>query len=89
MRSLARAARRMVIVRELDPDRGWRSSVTKLQEAITTALGYNRGLRIHVRKVSEMVRVLEAEGFTAEVSPCWGNLPFSNVLVVARRTALA
>jgi uncharacterized protein (DUF2062 family)/2-polyprenyl-3-methyl-5-hydroxy-6-metoxy-1,4-benzoquinol methylase len=85
LRNVARAARRMVIVRELDPERGWRSAITRLQEALTTGLHYNRGARVHVRPIADMVRVLEDEGFAAEVSPCWGSLPFANVLVVARR----
>ena len=83
--ALARAARRLVIVREIDPDRGWRSGLTRLQEAITTALRYNRGARVNARPIVALTRVLEAGGFTVEVSPCWGTTPFSNMLLVARR----
>jgi SAM-dependent methyltransferase len=81
----ARAARRTVVVRELDPDRGWRSRVTALQEAVTTTLGYNRGARVNVRPIVAITRLLEATGFAVEVTPCWGATPFANVLVVARR----
>jgi uncharacterized protein (DUF2062 family)/SAM-dependent methyltransferase len=85
LQNVARAARRTVIVRELDPDRGWRSKVTRLQEGLTTGAGYNRGARVNVRPIAELAGVLEAEGFSVEVTPCWGSTPFSNVLLVARR----
>jgi uncharacterized protein (DUF2062 family) len=81
----AASARRHVLVRELDPDRGWRSAVTRAQEAITTTLAFNRGERLRMRPVARMVAVLEAAGFDVSVAPCWGSTPFANVLVVARR----
>jgi uncharacterized protein (DUF2062 family) len=83
----ARAARARILVRDLDPDRGWRSAVTRAQEAITTAARYNRGARVRVRPIACILRALEAEGFDAEVEPCWGSTPFANVLVVGRRRA--
>jgi uncharacterized protein (DUF2062 family) len=83
----ADAARGRVIVRELDPDRGWRSRVTRVQERITTSLGYNRGARVNVRAIETLVAPLRARGFTVRVEPCWGATPFANVVVVAERTA--
>jgi uncharacterized protein (DUF2062 family)/SAM-dependent methyltransferase len=85
LQNVARAARRLVIVRELDPDRGWRSTVTRIQEGVTTGLGYNRGARVNVRPIALLTKVLEEGGFRVEVSPCWGATPFSNVMIVARR----
>jgi uncharacterized protein (DUF2062 family)/SAM-dependent methyltransferase len=85
LRNAARAARRLVVVRELDPDRGWRSVVTRAQEGMTTGVGYNRGARVNVRAIRELTRVLEEEGFAVEVTPCWGGTPFANVLIVGRR----
>lgn len=82
---VADAARRRVILRDLDPDRGWRSAVTRVQEAITTAVRFNRGARVRVRPIPAITRVLEARGFRAEVTPCWQGTPFANVLVLARR----
>jgi uncharacterized protein (DUF2062 family)/SAM-dependent methyltransferase len=81
----SRAAKRRVLIRDLDPDRGWRSAMTRVQEGVTTGLGYNRGARVHVRPVACMVRALEAEGFAVTVEPCWGGTPFANVLVVGTR----
>jgi uncharacterized protein (DUF2062 family)/SAM-dependent methyltransferase len=81
----ARAAKRLVVIRDLDPDRGWRSTMTRAQEAVTTSLRYNRGARVHVRPIACVERVLESEGFDVNVEPCWGGTPFANVLVVGRR----
>jgi uncharacterized protein (DUF2062 family)/SAM-dependent methyltransferase len=84
----ADAARARVLVRELDPDRGWRSVVTRTQERITTSLGYNRGARVNVRSIDALAAPLRARGFDVRVSPCWGGTPFANVLLVAERKAL-
>jgi uncharacterized protein (DUF2062 family)/SAM-dependent methyltransferase len=83
----ARCARRRVVIRELDPDRGWRSRVTRLEERMMTGLGYNRGARVAVRPVDAMTSRLERAGFRVNVEPCWGGTPFSNVLVVGVRGA--
>jgi len=82
----AAAARRRVVVRDIDPDRGWRSTVARVEEAITTRLGINRGARIRVRPVSAITNALEARGFTVSVAPCWGATPFANVLIVGTKT---
>jgi SAM-dependent methyltransferase len=79
------AARGRVVVRELDPDRGWRSTVTRLQEGITTALRVNRGARVHPRPIAAISKVLDAHGFDVTIAPCWGSTPFANVLLVGRR----
>jgi uncharacterized protein (DUF2062 family)/SAM-dependent methyltransferase len=74
-----------IFVRELDPDRGWRSAVTRFQERVTTRLGVNRGARVLLRPISEITSVLEKNGFDVRVAPCWAGTPFSNVLVTATR----
>jgi uncharacterized protein (DUF2062 family)/SAM-dependent methyltransferase len=84
---VAAATRRTIFVRELDPDRGWRSTVTRLQERITTRAGVNRGARVLLRPISEITNVLERSGFDVSVAPCWAGTPFSNVLVTATRRA--
>jgi hypothetical protein len=81
----AKSASRRVLVRELDPDRGWRSALTRAQEAVTTTLGYNAGERLVYRSISAITTALEAHGFHAHVEPAWGSTPFANVLVVALR----
>ncbi|MDB4995307.1 MAG: hypothetical protein JWM74_2739 [Myxococcaceae bacterium] len=89
LRRVADAARARVIVRDLDPDRGWRSTVTRVQEAVTTFVRFNRGARVHVRPIAAATKVLDACGFDAEVTPCWEGTPFANVLLVATRRARA
>jgi uncharacterized protein (DUF2062 family) len=83
----AGAARARVIVREIDPDRGWRSSVTRAQEWVTTGVGFNRGARARAnpRSVEAIATTLRARGFTVNVQPCWGATPFANVLIVGER----
>jgi SAM-dependent methyltransferase len=81
----ARAARRRLFLRELDPDRGWRSAVTRLQEAVTTGLGVNAGARLVFRPIVEYIHILERGGFRVDVEPAWGSTPFSNVLLRAAR----
>lgn len=85
----ADAARRRVIVRELDPDRGWRSTFGRVQEKITTSLGFNRGARLVHRPIRELAAILEARGYAVEVTPCWGKTPFANVLLIATRRAVS
>lgn len=82
---VAVATRNTIFVRELDPDRGWRSSVTRFQERVTTRAGVNRGARVLLRPISALTNVLERNGFDVEVTPCWAGTPFSNVLVTATR----
>jgi uncharacterized protein (DUF2062 family) len=84
----ARAARRTVLIRELDPDRGWRSAATRVQEAVTTTVRLNRGARVRVRSIVHIEQVLAREGFHVTVEPCWGKTPFGNVLVLGRRHEL-
>jgi uncharacterized protein (DUF2062 family) len=89
VRRAARAARRTVLIRELDPDRGWRSVTTRVQEAITTTARWNRGARVRVRPIACTERALSDAGFDVTVEPCWGSTPFANVLVVGRRRAIS
>lgn len=81
----AKAARRAIVIRELDPDRGWRSAMTRLQERVTTGLRYNVGARVLVRRIEPVVACLEGEGFSVSVEPSWGSTPFSNVAIIAKK----
>ncbi len=75
-----------ILVREADTERGLRSAVTLLEERIFTGLRFNRGERVRFRPAREIVAVLEEAGLACEVRPAWGKTPFSNVLVVGRRS---
>ncbi len=80
-----RSARKCVVVRELDPDRGWRSATTRAQEAVTTFFGYNVGERVRVLPIASFTEPLERAGFSVRVEPSWGRTPFSNVAIIAQR----
>jgi SAM-dependent methyltransferase len=81
----ARAARRAIVIRELDPDRGWRSAVTRAQEAVTTFARYNVGARVLIRPIAPVVESLHHAGFSVRVEPSWGATPFANVALLATR----
>ncbi|GAA0586128.1 hypothetical protein GCM10009416_25580 [Craurococcus roseus] len=80
----ARAARRRVLVRAFDPDRGWRSAAGYAVEVLGRAVRGN-GNAIHPLPLAGVAAPLEAAGFAVSVSPCWGNTPLPNVLLVAER----
>lgn len=83
---VARAARRRVLIRAFDPDRGWRSVVGLAME------GAGRLLRAEIRRAAiaplplpALATPLEAAGFAVRVTPCWQGTPLPNVLLVAER----
>jgi len=78
-----------ILVREADTEQGWRSLVTRLEEAIFTTLRFNRGERVKFRPSSEIAGILKDLGFSCRVVPAWGGTPFSNVLIVGSRPAEA
>lgn len=82
----ATAARRRILVRDVDPERGSSSALTRAWEWVTTALGWNRGARIAPRSFDELSAVLESHGFTVERELC-STRALSNVLLVARRAS--
>ena len=79
------SARKRVIMRELDPDRGWRSATTKVQEAVTTFFGYNVGERVRVLPISAFTRGARARRVSVARGAELGLTPFSNVMVVASK----
>ncbi|MFO1035832.1 MAG: class I SAM-dependent methyltransferase [Geminicoccaceae bacterium] len=81
----AAAARKLLLVRALDPERGWRSRVGLFMEGGLWVSGRYRRAAIRPMPVPRLRAALEAAGFAFSVEPCWGRLPLPNVLVVARR----
>jgi SAM-dependent methyltransferase len=75
-----------LVLRDADTGRGWRSMMTRAAEAFFTSIKFNRGERVLFRDVvRDLVPVLEGQGMSCAVVPCWGGTPFSNVLLVATR----
>lgn len=78
-----------LLVREADTEQGIRSALTRLEEAIFTALRFNRGERVRFRPARELMQLLAELGFVCALIPAWAGTPFSNVLIVARRPGVA
>jgi uncharacterized protein (DUF2062 family)/SAM-dependent methyltransferase len=89
-RMLRRAAAALVpggvlYVREADADASWRMYVTHWQERIGGWLRMNRGATLCFRPARELMEILRAAGLQVSVVPSREGLPFSNVLIEARR----
>lgn len=82
----ARAARRRVLIRAFDPDRGWRSAVGLAMERAGRAV--RRGDNaIAPLPLTALEAPLRDAGFTTSVTPCWAGTPLPNVLLLAERGA--
>jgi SAM-dependent methyltransferase len=83
---VAAAARRRVLLRAFDPDRGWRSALAHGMERVRRALGGDRGrAAIRPLPVDSLAAPLRAAGFAVSVTPCWAGTPLPNVLLLAER----
>jgi SAM-dependent methyltransferase len=83
---VARAARRRVLIRAFDPDRGWRSAVGRAMEGAGRLLRGEAGrAAIAPLPIAALAAPLEAAGFTVAIAPCWQGTPLPNVLLVAER----
>jgi SAM-dependent methyltransferase len=78
------AARRRVLVRAFDPDRGWRARVGFAMERMGR-VARRDGVAIAPLPLPALRAIFEAEGFAVSVAPCWGRTPLPNVLLVAER----
>jgi SAM-dependent methyltransferase len=82
----ARAARRRVLIRAFDPDRGWRSAIGFAMESGGRLLRGELGrAAIAPLPLSRLAAPLEAAGFTVGIAPCWQGTPLPNVLLIAER----
>lgn len=87
IRAAAGAARRAVLIRTLDPDRGVRSALTLGFERLTRRVSPHAGRHVAPLPVTEIAALIRAAGFAVEIAPCWRGTPFSNVLLTATRLA--
>jgi SAM-dependent methyltransferase len=81
----ARAARRRVLVRTLDPDLGWRSRLAVTLERLGRLGWPHSGRHVAPVSVATLCAVLRQGGFEPDVSPSFEGTPFANVLVDATR----
>ena len=85
LRTAGRAARKRVLVRTLDPARGWRSQVTRGLERAARNWWPHAGQHVEPLPVPVLLAALREAGFEAGVVPCWAGTPFANVLIAAER----
>ncbi|MBP0495607.1 methyltransferase domain-containing protein [Pararoseomonas indoligenes] len=84
LEGMARAARRRVVMRLFDPDRGWRSAFGMAMERAGRAIRRD-GAAVQPMPVPEVAALLGRAGFRCTVTPCWAGTPLPNVLLVAER----
>lgn len=85
LRRAAAAAGRLVLIRTLDPDRGWRSRFALAVERVARLGRRDAGAVVNARAVKTVAALLAAEGFVVATTPCWQGTPFADVLIVGRR----
>ena len=85
----AAAASSRVLVRTHDPALGWRGRLTVTLERWWRPILPNTGRHVDPVSPALVVAALQEAGFTVSAAPCWRGTPFSNVLLVGRRTRMA
>lgn len=84
IRRMAAAARRRIVIRAFDPDRGWRARLGIAMERIGCMVRRD-GSSFRPMPIAALAAPLEAAGFAVTVTPCWGWTPLPNVMLVAER----
>lgn len=74
-----------LIIRTGLQDGSWRSRVTRVADSFARLIRWMNAAPRSYPTAAELKALLEAEGFEATFTPLWGNTPFNNWLVVARR----
>jgi hypothetical protein len=85
LQSAARAARRRVIIRTLDPDLGIRSTLTLRLERLMQGLSPHSGQHVAPMQIARLVETFVDAGFSVSSMPCSKGTPFANVLIMAYR----
>jgi SAM-dependent methyltransferase len=85
LRSVARAARRRVVLRLLDPGCGMRTAVTVGLERLWRGFSPHAGRCVNPWPVARIAGFLWSEDYDVTVTPCWRGTPFANVLLIAHR----
>ena len=81
------AAPARIVIRNFDPDRGWRSAVGFAMEHVRRRLGADlgRGGEVAPLPPRDHAHLLESAGYRVTDTPCWAGTPLPNVLILAER----
>ena len=85
LRRAGAATRRQMLIRTMDPDRGWRSRANRWSETVAERLHLKQPGTVDPRPIPWLVGILGELGFVTDVVPCWQGTPFANVLLAATR----
>lgn len=85
LHAAAHAARRRIVLRLLDPERGLRSAFTLGLERLWRGFSPHAGRCVNPWPLARLVSIVEPAGYDITVTPCWRGTPFATVLVIARR----
>ena len=77
----------VLLIRDLDDRRGWRSRLTVWQEHLAKWTRMHRGLTLSFRSADSICEHLEAMGLEVDVFDSSEHLPFGNVLIRAKKPA--
>lgn len=75
----------LVVIRQAISDGSWRHRLTLVVDAIGRAIRWMKAERLVFPTREEIVAPFE--GFTAEVRPLWGRMPYNNYLFIFRKPA--
>jgi SAM-dependent methyltransferase len=75
----------VLYIRDVDARGGLRARISRWHEQIGRLIRFNRGATLCFRPAAQLVDVLASEGLVSTVSPASALLPFSNVIIEARR----
>ena len=73
----------MVVLRQAIRDRSWRYRLTERVDAFARTIHWMKAERLEFPTIETIVAAFS--GFSSEVRPLWGRMPFNNYLFVFRR----
>jgi len=85
LQAAAQGARRRIVLRLLDPERGMRSALTVGLERLWRSFSPHAGRWVNPWPLARLAAIVERVGYDVTVTPCWCGTPFATVLVIARR----
>ena len=76
----------VLVIRNCIDDGSWRFGVTEFCDRIATWAAWMKGTPQYYPTIASLNEILEPHGLKGEATPMWGKTPFSNYLIVYRRS---